>query len=160
MSSRAATLIVLAIAACKADPDSATTASGSSVAVGSATTLAPPGSGSGSGSGPSLGSLMPSIEGAKILQTRTPSGAHSIATWCIDEADPLARISAALERDGWTGIRTRGTGTKRAVAAQRGELRFSAITAASDARCAGTVVNATVMELGPIELPHPGDVIH
>lgn len=138
-------IAAIAGAACKADPPPSATASGSQAP----RVEAPAGSGA-----PSVpaSQLMPNIDGAKLFQSRT-QGLHAFATWCIDEPDATERVMAALRRDGWTGIRTRGEGAHVGVAATKGDARFAANTAAHDERCAGTFISATVMRLGKVELP-------
>jgi len=143
--------IAITLIACKSDapPTTATSASGSA-----SVTLAPK-----QPSG-SLASMMPTLPSAKVLTTKAPNDAYALATWCIDEADAVAKITAALERDGWTAVRTRGEPSSRdrsrgspglGIAAMKGDVRFSARTGGSDSRCAGTYVTATVVRLGNID---------
>lgn len=95
--------------------------------------------------------MMPTLPTAKVLSTKAPNDAYALATWCIDEADAVAQITAALERDGWTSVHTRGASPTLAIAAMKGDIRFAARTGGSDTRCAGTYVTATVMRLGNID---------
>lgn len=87
---------------------------------------------------------MPTVDGAKVLQTRAPREGFALALWCIDQPDAIERVKAALARAGWSDIRTRGKDDRIGLAATRGEARFSA-RVAKDPRCAGTFVSATVM---------------
>jgi hypothetical protein len=99
----------------------------------------------------SLAPMLPTIPSAKVLKTKSPNEAYALATWCIDEADAIAQITAALERDGWRNVKTRGEAPQIAIAAMKGDVRFSARTGGSDQRCAGTYVTATVMRLGNLD---------
>jgi hypothetical protein len=108
------------------------------------------------GSGPArapIATLMPTIDGAKLLGQRTRDEVHAITTLCIDEHDATERVMAALRRDGWSDIRTRGEGERIGVAATKDDARFAASTGSRDERCAGTLVSATVMRLGQVRLP-------
>lgn len=101
--------------------------------------------------------MIPRVAAAKVLSNRSPSATHALETWCIDEADAIARVTAALERDGWTAIRTRHDtasserGARISIAATKGDVRFSGQTGGGDTRCAGTYVTATVMRLGAVD---------
>ena len=103
---------------------------------------------------------MPTIDGAKLISRTTRDHVHAITAWCIDEHDAVARVMAALRRDGWNDIRSRGEGQRIAIAATRGDLRFAATTGGRDERCAGTFVSGTVMRLGSVELPASDGKIH
>jgi len=99
-----------------------------------------------------LATMMPKIESAKILATKSPNETYALETWCLDEADAVARVTAALERDGWAGVRTRGAASsKLAIAAIKGDVRFSGQVTRADDRCAGTSITATVMKLGKLD---------
>ncbi len=101
--------------------------------------------------------MIPTLPTAKVLSTKAPNDAYALATWCIDQADAVAQITAVLERDGWTSVHTRGEATRDrsssglAIAAMKGDIRFAARIGGSDTRCAGTYVTATVMRLGNID---------
>lgn len=95
--------------------------------------------------------MIPTVPKAKVLATRSPNEAYALATWCIDETDAVAQITAALEGDGWSNVRSRGTAPQLAIAATKGDVRFSAKLGRADDRCAGTTVTATVMRLGNLD---------
>jgi hypothetical protein len=97
---------------------------------------------------------MPVIDGAKPLPRAKPG--DDVASWCIDEPDAVDRVTAALRRDGWSDVHTRGTGARIGIAANKGKIRFSGSTGARDDRCAGTVVIATMVNLGELVIP-PGE---
>ena len=105
-------------------------------------------SGSAAPAVPVTPALMPDVPGAKLLAQANKSDAHATASWCIDEQDAIDRIMIALARAGWTDVRMRGTVERPALAASRGDLRFSAAAGGSHDRCAGTFVTATVMRIG------------
>ena len=92
--------------------------------------------------------LMPDVPGVKLLAQANKSDSHATASWCIDEQDAIDRIRAALANAGWTDVRLRGTTERPAIAASRGDLRFSAAAGGAHDRCAGTFVTATVMRIG------------
>jgi hypothetical protein len=96
--------------------------------------------------------LLPTIEGAKVLQSRSRGEGHAMAVWCIDQPDAIDRVKAALSRDGWSEVHTRGKGEQMGIAATKGDARFSARVGKRDPRCAGTFVSATVMLLGKLDL--------
>ena len=132
--------IVLALIACKSE------------------TSSPPASGSGSAPAvdADLAAMIPKVDAAKVMGTKSPNGArdrdaYALETWCIDEADAVARVTRALERDGWTNVRVRGDAPSQAIAAMKGDIRFSGRTGGPDSRCAGTAVTATVMRLGNLD---------
>ena len=95
----------------------------------------------------------PTIDGAKLLGRTTRDRIRAITTWCIDEHDAVERVMAALRRDGWTDVRSRGEGERIGIAASRGTVRFSATAGGHHERCAGTLVIATVMRLGSAGRP-------
>jgi hypothetical protein len=133
-------VVLLALVACKADDP------------------APSPAPVGSQTGPlaDVDGLIPTVDGAKVLQSRARGEGAAMAVWCIDQPDVVDRIRAALVRDGWTDVRTRGKPEQLGIAANRGEARFSARLGVRDAKCAGTLVSVTVMRLGTIDLK-PGD---
>ena len=121
------------------------------VACGSSEAPEQVGSASGSAAPPPVAvtpALLPDIPGVKLLAQANKSDAHATASWCIDEQDAIDRIKAALAKDGWTDVRMRGTTERPALAASRGDLRFSAAAGGPHDRCAGTFVTATVMRIG------------
>jgi len=83
---------------------------------------------------------LPAIDGATVLARSSDR-----ATLCL-AGDAIDQITAALRRDGWTDIRTQNARDRVAIAAVRGAEHLSATTA-HDARCAGTVVLVTVLQL-------------
>lgn len=133
--------LLVALVACKSESSTATT--GSSAPVVEAK--------------PTLQAMLPKLASAKILSAKSPNDAYALETWCIDDADAVAQITAALERDGWTAVRTKADTavsdqTKRiAIAAMKGDIRFSARTGGGDTRCAGTYITANVMRLGALD---------
>ncbi len=103
-----------------------------------------------------LAAMIPKVDAAKVMGNKSPNGArdndaYALETWCIDEADAVARITRALERDGWTNVRVRGDAPTQAIAAMKGDIRFSGRTGGPDSRCGGTAVTATVMRLGNVD---------
>ncbi len=98
-----------------------------------------------------LAAMIPKLESAKVLSKKAPNDAYALETWCIDEADAIVRVTTALERDGWTNIHTRGEPPKQAIAAMKGDVRFSGRTGGGSTRCAGTYITVTVMRLGNID---------
>lgn len=98
-----------------------------------------------------LAAMIPKVDSAKVLSKKSPNEAYALETWCIDEADAIARVTAALERDGWTNVHTRGEPPKQAIAAMKGDIRFAGRTGGGTTRCAGTYLTATVMRLGNID---------
>jgi hypothetical protein len=137
-------LAAVALIACKADKADVPTATASGS--GSAAAVVVPAKISGS-----LGSMIPTLPTAKVLSTKAPNDAYALATWCIDEPDAIELIMAALRRDGWTDVRSRGEPPRRSIAGMKGDIRFSARTGGSDTRCAGTYAVATVMRLGNLD---------
>ena len=91
--------------------------------------------------------MIPKVASAKVLSTKAPNEAYALETWCIDQ-DATAQVTAALERDGWSDVRTLGTPPKIAIAAVKADIRFSARASSNLERCAGTYLTATVMRLG------------
>jgi hypothetical protein len=126
--------------ACKADPPARREAGGSSSPSPSVGT-------------PSSGLAWPKLDDVRVLRVQEKPEGHAIATWCIDAHDAVGRITRALERDGWTDIHTRGRRDRVGIAASRGATRFSATAGGRDERCAGTLVTATILELGELTLP-------
>ncbi len=100
------------------------------------------------------GTELPTVDGAKQLASTTSpkDGSHN-QVWCIDNADAIERIKAALVRDGWQDVRSRGKPERQGVMAKKGELRFSAIATTGHERCAGTYVVATTMTIGAVDIP-------
>lgn len=106
-----------------------------------------PSTSTGSGSAPrDLAAMLPKVASAKVLSTKAPNEAYALETWCIDQ-DATAQITNALERDGWSEVRTIAT-PQLAIAAIKGDIRFSARASSNLERCAGTYLTATVMRLG------------
>ncbi len=132
-------VLALTAIACKDQSESPTAGFGSVTAK---PTAAPSGE---------LAALIPKVESAKVLSKKAPNDAYALETWCIDEADAVARVTTALERDGWTNVHTRGESPKQAIAAMKGDIRFSGRTGGGGTRCAGTYVTATVMRLGNLD---------
>jgi hypothetical protein len=144
--------LLLALVACKSESSTPSTGSGVPVVV--------------EETKPALKAMLPKLASAKILSAKSPNDAYALETWCIDDADAVAQITAALERDGWTAVRTKADTavsdqTKRiAIAAMKGDIRFSARTGGGDTRCAGTYITANVMRLGALDRvrdPRPDD---
>lgn len=90
--------------------------------------------------------MIPKVASAKVLSTKAPNDAYALETWCIDQ-DATAQVTAALERDGWRDVRTIRA-QQIAIAAVKGDIRFSARASSNLERCAGTYLTATVMRLG------------
>jgi hypothetical protein len=134
-------LAVVALFACRADPPEQRESGSAPVA---------------SAAKPTVAADVPDVEGAKLLAERRHDDGRVNLSWCIDEHDALDRVKAALERGGWTDVRSRGTGDRIGIAAKRGELRFSATTGGMHEKCAGTFISATVMRVGAITI-EPGD---
>lgn len=117
--------LLLVLVACKSEPPPATGASGSQQ---------------------DLAAMIPKVTSAKVLSTKAPDDAYALETWCIDQ-DATAQVIAALERDGWTDVRTLES-PQLAIAAIKHDIRFSARASSNLERCAGTYLTATVMRLG------------
>jgi hypothetical protein len=95
---------------------------------------------------------MPIIDGAKQLASTTKHGTRN-DVWCLDQPDAVERIKAALAREGWAEVRSRGKPERQGVSARRGELRFSAVASTGQERCAGTYVVATLIKIGAVDVP-------
>ncbi len=91
--------------------------------------------------------MIPKVESAKLLGTKAPNDAYALETWCIDQPDAVAQVAAALERDGWTAVRTVGKPPQISIAAMKDDIRFSARASSNPERCAGVYLTATVMRL-------------
>ena len=131
-------LLVLVLVGCNADKPS----------TGSAAPTSTPGS-----ARIPIAQLVPTIDGAKLVKTRTRDEAQTFVVWCIDEQDATERVTAALRRDGWTEVMTRGSGDHIGVAASKPDARFSASTRGRDDKCAGSLVTATIMRFDAAHVP-------
>ncbi len=94
-----------------------------------------------------LAAMIPKVGAAKVLGSKAPNEAYALETWCIDDPNAAAQVATALERDGWTAVRTLGTPPQLAIAAIKDDIRFSARASSNPERCAGTYLTATVMRL-------------
>jgi hypothetical protein len=100
-----------------------------------------------------IAQLIPTIDGAKLLQTHERTDTQTFVRWCIDEPDAAKRVMDTLTREGWRDVESRGTGDRLGVAGTKGDARFSASVGGRDEACAGSLVTATIMRLGAIRIP-------
>jgi hypothetical protein len=105
----------------------------------------------------------PRFEGAKPLSALRIQEQfdQARASYCMPGTDPAAiakQMAAALARDGWDSVSSRGDALRAAVSGTNDDLRITISIGGKDATCTGLVANvlysgthATIPELAPGE---------